>query len=93
MIPRPGAGEARPFPAEERALLLAMPQIGPAVVARLEAAGFHSLQMLQDHGVDAAVEAVCRQLGSRAWSNRRRALRRALGRGVCDPASRTGAQA
>lgn len=93
MTRRADGADSGQFPAEERALLLTMPQIGPAVVARLEAAGFHSLQMLRECGVDAAVDAVCRQLGSGAWSNRRRALRRALGRGAHDPAARAGAQA
>jgi hypothetical protein len=66
------------FPEEERRRLLAQPGIGPTVIARLEAAGIHSLQALRSIGIRAVVDAVCAGLGSAAWSNRRRALERAL---------------
>ncbi|MBP6901231.1 MAG: helix-hairpin-helix domain-containing protein [Burkholderiaceae bacterium] len=68
------------FPAHERARLLAMPRIGPTVIQRLEQAGIASLARLQQIGVEAAVHAVCAQLGSVAWANRERALRSALDR-------------
>jgi hypothetical protein len=67
------------FNPQDRAVLLSLPQIGPQVVQRLESAGFHSLDMMQRAGIDAVVAAVCRQVGTRAWANRRRALGRALG--------------
>jgi hypothetical protein len=35
--------------------------------------------MMQRAGIDAVIAAVCRQVGTRAWANRRRALDRALG--------------
>jgi len=68
-----------PFDAQDRARLLRLPQIGPTVIDRLAAAGFHSLDTMRQAGLDAVVGAVCRQMGTRAWANRRRALARALG--------------
>lgn len=66
------------FAPEERARLLTMPRIGPTVIERLEKAGLDSLERLREVGVDAAVSAVCAELGSVAWANRRRALKAAL---------------
>jgi hypothetical protein len=68
------------FPEEERRMLLTQPGIGPKVIARLEAAGFHSLQALRVAGIRLVVDSVCAGLGSGAWSNRLRALERALER-------------
>jgi len=59
-------------------MLLAQPGIGPTVIARIEAAGIHSLAALQLAGVRSVVEMVCLGLGTVAWSNRSRALARAL---------------
>lgn len=70
--------QATQFPAAERQWLLNLPRIGPTVVDRLEQAGYGSLDHLRAAGPDAVVEAVCRQVGSRAWGNRRRALTQAL---------------
>jgi len=61
-------------------MLLAQPGIGPTVIARIEATGIHSLEALQLAGVQSVVEMVCLGLGTVAWSNRSRALERALGR-------------
>lgn len=66
------------FAYTERARLLATPGIGPTVVRRLEEAGFDSFERLQAVGVDNAVHAVCRHIGSIAWANRAEPLRRAL---------------
>jgi hypothetical protein len=66
------------FPPAERQRLLALPRIGPRVVARLESVGFRSLAGMRAAGLDAVVQAVCQQVGSRAWTNRRRALAPAL---------------
>lgn len=71
-------GRALKFPDHERRLLLAQPGIGPTVIARLEAAGVHSLQALRGAGIRVVVQAVCSGLGTGAWSNRRKALERAL---------------
>jgi hypothetical protein len=67
------------FDAVDRACLLRLPQIGPKVVDRLEAAGFDSMDAMRRVGLDAVVSAVCAHVGNRAWANRRRALARALG--------------
>jgi hypothetical protein len=67
------------FSPHDRQRLLALPQIGPVVVDRLEQAGFTSLEAMRIAGLDVVVGVVCRRLGSRAWLNRRRALARAIG--------------
>lgn len=67
------------FARAERARLLATPGIGPTVVRRLEEAGLDSFEQLLAVGVDNAVHAVCRRIGSIAWANRAEPLRRALG--------------
>jgi hypothetical protein len=66
------------FPTDERAHLLASPQIGPGLVARLEAAGFHSLAQMRRLGADAVMGAVCMQAGNAALANRTHAVQRAL---------------
>jgi hypothetical protein len=66
------------FPANERRLLLSLPRIGPTVVERIEAQGITSLHDLHRKGVDRVVEAICREMGTPAWANRRRALIEAL---------------
>jgi hypothetical protein len=66
------------FPADERRLLLSLPRIGPTVVARIEAQGIASLRDLRRRGVEHLVDEVCRQMGTRAWANRRSALTGAL---------------
>ncbi|MDE2145064.1 MAG: hypothetical protein KGJ24_00090 [Burkholderiales bacterium] len=66
------------FTPDERTKLLAQPRIGPLVLQRLEQAGLDSVSKLQALGVDAAVLMICDQLGSIAWANRRRPLRRAI---------------
>ena len=71
--------QATQFPAAERQWLLNLPRIGPTVVERLEQAGYRSIAHLRADGPDAVIATVCRQVGSSAWGNRRRALARALG--------------
>jgi len=66
------------FDPADRALLLAAPQLGPGLISRLEAAGFHSIAELRSVGAEAAMHAVCEHAGQRALANRVRALRRAL---------------
>lgn len=66
------------FPARERRLLLSLPRIGERVVQRIEAQGVVSLQDLRRRGVDRVVRDICRDLGTPAWSNRRRAIAEAL---------------
>ena len=67
------------FAEHERRLLLSMPNVGPRVLERLEEAGIDSLARLSELGVEAAVAAVCANLATPAWANRRRALGRAIG--------------
>jgi hypothetical protein len=62
------------FSDSERRLLLLTPRIGPAVVARLEEAGFDSLAKLRAVGADQAVMLISEQAGTVAWLNRRSAL-------------------
>lgn len=69
--------KAMAFPNHERKILLATPGIGPAVIQRLEQAGFDSFSELHARGVDRAISIVCRQIGPDAWLNRRRSLVRA----------------
>jgi hypothetical protein len=76
-VSAPVVGVVR-FTTAERERLLALPRIGPLVIESLEAAGFHSLDAIRRTGLDAVVDAVCRQQGQVAWRNRRRALAAAL---------------
>lgn len=66
------------FPDPERRFLLARPGIGPAVVARLEQAGYSSLSSIQASGVGTVIDAVVARVSSPAWLNRRHALERAI---------------
>lgn len=74
----PQAIKVMPFPTAERQLLLKVPGIGAAVIARLESVGVHSLSELAATGPNAVVRRICHELGNRAWENRRRALEAAL---------------
>ncbi len=67
-----------PFSEAERNWLLRLPQIGPGLLTRLEAAGFHSLAQLRRVGAAEVMRLVCAQSGQRALANRQRALQRAL---------------
>lgn len=69
------------FSDSERRLLLLTPRIGPAVIARLEEAGFNSLAKLRAVGADQAVMLISEQAGAVAWLNRRGALAAALSSG------------
>jgi hypothetical protein len=71
---RPGAG----FALDDRQALLSTRGIGPLVVNRLEQAGYCSLEQLRRAGADTVTAIVCAQVGSTAWANRRRAIRRVL---------------
>ncbi|MDE2369138.1 MAG: helix-hairpin-helix domain-containing protein [Burkholderiales bacterium] len=64
------------FSEEERTLLLGARGLGPAVIERLEEVGVDSVDRLTRLGAEAAVAAVCAHLGTRAWTNRLRALQR-----------------
>lgn len=68
----------RCFTPAERAALLATPGIGPGVIERLESAGIHTFEQMRAMGVHATVRHVCEHLGTKAWANRQRALRKAL---------------
>jgi len=75
----PGSAPApRCFAPSERAVLLATPGIGPGVIDRLESAGIHTFEQMRTLGVSGTVHRVCEHLGSKAWANRQRALRKAL---------------
>jgi hypothetical protein len=79
---RDGAGASTPACLSEtdRRLLLSTPGISVGVVARLEAAGVHSLAQLQGERLDMLLADICRQMGNAAFLNRRRALRGAVAR-------------
>lgn len=66
------------FSPEDRQLLMSERGINAVVVARLEQAGYCSITQVVLAGVPAAVEDVCRLVGSDAWVNRRKALERAV---------------
>ena len=70
------------FSEVERRLLLSEPGIGARVIARLEQAGFQSLEQLRSVGVVRAVDRVCSDVGSVGWATRRRPLERAVARMV-----------
>lgn len=65
------------FSTEERRLLLGTPRSGPAVVRRLEEAGFDSLAALQQAGIETVIWHLCLH-GSPSLANRRRALEAAV---------------
>lgn len=58
-----------PFPAEERAALLAVKGVGPTVIQRLEQIGFSSLHDLAQAQMTDIVTIVAGQLGSTCWKN------------------------
>lgn len=74
--PLPGKSES--WPSFDTQLVLASPRLGLEVLERLRAIGIMSLADLRATGVDAAVERVCRTVGSKAWRNRRKALHSAV---------------
>lgn len=57
------------FPADERALLLAVKGVGPTVVDRLEQIGFDSLESLERTDVDHVVRQIAAMLGASCWKN------------------------
>lgn len=61
------------FPAHERAVLLAVKGVGPAVVARLEQIGIASLADLAAWDAQAICDHVSAALGSTCWRNAPRA--------------------
>jgi nucleotidyltransferase/DNA polymerase involved in DNA repair len=79
------------FTDDERRLLLKATGLGHGVVCRLERVGIHSLQQLQDVGVDSIVDQICEGVGNMAWRNRRRALTRALAEAIGEPGARQAA--
>ena len=74
------SASVRRFPETERKLLLCEPGINAQVVARLEQAGFHSLDHLKREGVASAVLRVCSELSTIGWATRRKPLERAVAR-------------
>lgn len=66
----------------ERAYLLAAPQLGPRLLALIEAAGFGSLAEMRAAGAARVLRAVQAQGGHWALNNRLRALERALALGA-----------
>lgn len=72
--------DAFQFAPAERGFLMAEPRIGQGVIVRLEQAGVHSLAQLAALGPSVVVRRICEAQGTLAWSNRRRALERALQR-------------
>ena len=57
------------FPADERAVLLAVKGIGPTVVDRLEQIGFDSLDTLAGADVGGIVKQIAAMLGTTCWKN------------------------
>ncbi len=57
------------FPANERAALLAVKGVGPAVVERLEQLGFHSLARLSQADALEIVTQAASLVGSSCWKN------------------------
>lgn len=58
-----------PFPPKERAALLSVKGVGPAVVARLEQIGFESLAHLSKANTLDIVSQVSAIIGSTCWKN------------------------
>lgn len=58
-----------PFPADERAALLAVKGVGPTVVARLEQMGFSSLGQLAGADATEIVSTAAALVGSTCWKN------------------------
>lgn len=57
------------FPADERALLLAVKGVGPTVIDRLEQIGFDSLETLTKSNVDGIVTRIAAMLETTCWKN------------------------
>lgn len=70
------------FTHHERYLLLTERGISHGVVQRLEDAGVHSFEQLRRLGVETIVRRICDGVGSSCWTNRQRALERALHRAM-----------
>jgi predicted RecB family nuclease len=58
-----------PFPANERATLLAVKGVGPTVIARLEQIGFDSLAQLAKADAVDVVSLASALVGSTCWKN------------------------
>ncbi|BCO15330.1 helix-hairpin-helix domain-containing protein [Aeromonas hydrophila] len=57
------------FSGEERALLLGVKGVGPAVIGRLEQLGYHNLAQLAEADTGHIVQLVASMLGSTCWQN------------------------
>ena len=57
------------FPADERALLLAVKGVGPTVIDRLEQIGFDSLETLAKADVVGTIKQIAAMLGATCWKN------------------------
>lgn len=64
-----------PFPADERATLLAVKGVGPTVVDRLEQIGIDSLTVLAASKPEDIVAQVAAMLGASCWKNSPQARR------------------
>jgi nucleotidyltransferase/DNA polymerase involved in DNA repair len=58
-----------PFPPQELQVLLAVKGLGPTVLSRLEAMGFHSLQQLADGDAADILDQGASLTGSSCWKN------------------------
>lgn len=63
------------FSAEERALLLQVPWVGPSVVTRLEEMGFQNLSDLATANVNDVLQEGAELTGSSCWANSPQARR------------------
>lgn len=59
----------RAFSDDERAAMRAIKGVGPTVIARLEALGFHRLAQLADEDAAVVTQRIARQLGTTCWRN------------------------
>lgn len=66
------------FSAADRNRLLLERGIGPTTVARLERAGFHSIEALRQAGVQHVVDTIVESVSAPGWKNRLRALDRVI---------------
>ncbi len=57
------------FSADDRATLLAVKGVGPAVIERLEQIGFDSLDTLSVASVEGIVRQIAAMLGTTCWKN------------------------
>ena len=67
------------FPADQRALLLAVKGVGQTVVDRLEQIGIESLDVLADSDVDAILQQVAGMLETTCWRNSPQARKAIVG--------------